>query len=224
MIQQEQFHRIAQVISCLQRADASQAREFLQNAALEHIAAGRDIFVEGDRVDAIALLLSGAVQVYKTGEAGRKIILYRFGPGEACILTTNAILCRTSFPAIATAEQQIEAVMLPADIFRDWVRRHDLWREFVFTMFSQRLMSIMILVDELAFRRMDARVARLLLQRSLAAHPIRVTHQIIALELGSSREVISRTIKVLTNHGLIRSSRGTIEIIDAKALQALVRV
>ncbi len=176
----------------LRRADGQLVREFQQAAFLARVPAGKDVFVEGDRADALALLISGVVRVYKIGETGREITLYRFGLGESCILTANAILSRQSFPAIATVEQEAEAVMIPADVFREWVRHHDLWRSFVFDLLSQRLASGMAIVDEVAFRRMDACVAAYLLSRSQPV--IRITHQEIAAELGSSREVISRTM------------------------------
>jgi CRP/FNR family transcriptional regulator, anaerobic regulatory protein len=219
MLNQEQFNRIIHVLPFLQHADSQLVREFQQTAFFANIAAGKDVFVEGDRADAIALLISGIVRVYKIGETGREITLYRFGLGESCILTANAILSQQSFPAIATVEQQAEAVMISADAFRDWVRRYDLWRSFVFDLLSQRLSSVMALVDEVAFRRVDTRIAALLLKRGRIQNPIRVTHQEIAAELGSSREVISRILEGFASEGMIRSARGSVEILDFASLQ-----
>lgn len=219
MISQEDFNRISRIMPILQQADASLAREFIQTAFNTRIPAGRDVFVEGDRADAIALLLSGVVRVYKIGETGREITLYRFGLGQSCILTANAILSQQSFPAIATVEQEAEALMIPAASFRDWVSRYDLWREFVFDLLSQRLASVMSIVEEVAFQRMDTRVAHLLLQRAAVQQPILITHQEIAAELGSSREVISRILEDFAGRGLIRLARGTIEIVDRESLQ-----
>jgi CRP/FNR family transcriptional regulator, anaerobic regulatory protein len=218
MLSQNHDERIRRAMPLLRRADPRLAEEFRQAASFARIPAGRDVLVEGDRADAIALLLSGVVRVYTVGETGREITLYRFGSGESCILTANAILSRQSFPAIATVEQDAEAVMIPADTFRDWVRRHDLWRDFLFNLLSQRLTSLMAIVDEVAFRRMDARVAALLRTRAQAEQPIRITHQQIAAELGSSREVISRILEGFAAEGLIRVTRGQIDILDAETL------
>jgi CRP/FNR family transcriptional regulator len=220
MINQEQFDRIARVMPILQRADPTVVREFMRTAFLTRIPAGRDVFTEGDPTEAIALLISGEVRVYKIGETGREITLYRFGLGQSCILTANAILSRQSFPAIATVEHDAEAVMIPADVFRDWVSRYDLWRDFVFDLLSQRLSSVMALVDEVAFRRMDARVAAFLLQRSRRENPIPVTHQEIAADLGSSREVVSRILEDFVGRNLIRLTRGSVEVLDFPALEA----
>ena len=162
MLEPSQFARLAQSLPLLQNADASLVREFQQAATFARIPAGQDVFLEGDRVDGIALLLSGVVRVYKIGETGREITLYRFGLGQSCILSANAILNQITFPAIATVEQEAEAVIIPSATFRDWVKRYDLWREFVFDLLSQRLSTLMTIVDEVAFRRMDARLASLL--------------------------------------------------------------
>jgi len=203
----------------LQGADPELLREFKQTAFYARIPAGRDIFAEGDRIDAIALLISGVVRVYKIGETGREITLYRFGDGESCILTANAILSRQTFPAIATVERDAEALMIPADTFRDWVRRYDRWRAFVFDLLSQRLSTMMAIVDEVAFRRMDRRVAALLLERGRGGEPIRLTHQEIAAELGSSREVISRLLEDFASRGWIRTGRGVLEVINQASLE-----
>ena len=111
--------------------------------------------------------------------------------------------------------------MIPADTFREWVVRYDLWREFVFDLLSQRLSTVMAVVDEIAFRRMDARIASLLLSHRETQNPIRITHQEIASELGSSREVISRLLEDFSERGLIRSGRGEIEILDPEELDSL---
>lgn len=126
MISQEYYNRIANILPTMQCADSQLVREFQEATFFAQIPSGKNVFVENDRTDAIAILLSGEVRVYKIGETGREITLYRFGLGESCILTANAILSDQSFPAIATVEQEAEAVMIPANIFRDWVHRYDL--------------------------------------------------------------------------------------------------
>ena len=146
-------------------------------------------------------------------ETDREITLYRFGYGESCILTANAILSSKSFPAIATVEADAEAVMIPADVFRDWVGRYDLWRDFVFNLLSDRLATVLAVVDEVVFKRMDRRVAALLLRKSQEEPILRITHQEIAVELGSSREVISRILEDLARQGLVKPGRGTLEVL-----------
>ncbi len=221
MITDEQYAQLSRALPLLKRADPRWVQEFKRAAFFARIPAGQDVFLEGSDVNAIALMVSGVVRVYKVGETGREITLYRFGSGESCILTANAILSRHSFSAIATVEQNAEAIMIPADVFRDWVMRYELWRDFVFTLLSQRLSSLMEIVDEVAFRRMDIRVASWLLERSRTQQPILATHQEIAADLGSSREVISRILENLSAQGWVRTGRGTVEILDLDGLRKL---
>lgn len=219
MLTDEQFTRINNAMPLLQQASPPMLRDFQRATYYAKVPSGRDLFAQGDEVNAIALLLSGEVRVYKIGETGREITLYRLGSGQSCILTANAILSNQSFSAIATIEQDAEAIMIPADTFRGWVAQYDLWRNFVFSLLSQRLSSMMEIVDEVAFQRLDIRVATLLLERSQQQNPITITHQEIAAELGSSREVISRVLGGFANQNAIRLSRGTIEILDSGALK-----
>lgn len=219
MLDRSQYQRIAQALPLLQRAEPQLVDDFKRTAFYIRLPTGRDVFVEGDQVDSIALLISGVVRVYKISETGREITLYRFGLGESCILTANAILSHKSFPAIATVEKEAEAVMVPAEALRNWVRRYDLWREFIFDLLSQRLATVMAVVEEVAFRRMDARIADLLVQRGQFQKVIAITHQEIAAELGSSREVVSRILEDFADLGLIRTSRGKIEILDKEGLR-----
>ncbi len=185
MISKQQFDLIVRVLPVLEHANPELLREFQQKAFFAQIPKGQDVFLEGDQVDAIALLISGVVRVYKIGETGREITLYRFGNGESCILTANAILSQKNFPAVATVEQEAKAIMIPSESFRDWVRRYDLWREFVFDLLSERLSAVMAIVEEVAFSRMDARVATFLLEHSRLSDSIQITHQEIAAELGT---------------------------------------
>lgn len=220
MLTHEQFTRISHLLPFLKNMQSQMTREFQSQAFFVHIPAGKDVFLEGDSVDAIALLISGGVRVFKVGETGREITLYRFGHGESCILTANAILSRKSFPAIAAVEFDAEAIMIPAEVFREWVKRCDIWRDYVFELFSDRLATIMAVVDEVVFQRMDRRVAALLLNMSQYQQRLRITHQEIAAELGSSREVISRILEDFSRTGLISSGRGIIEILNQEELES----
>jgi CRP/FNR family transcriptional regulator len=208
----------------LHRSEPELIELFKQQAYLARIPVGEDVFLQGDSVRAIPLLLSGLVRVYQIGDTGREVTLYRFRPGESCVLSANAILSDQSFPAIATVEEEAEAVMIPAESFREWMGRFESWRSFVFEMVSQRLASVMTIVDDVAFRRLDARVAGLLHERGQTENPIHVTHQEIAAELGSSREVISRLMETFVQDELVVSGRGKIEVINFPGLQARAKV
>lgn len=221
MLNEEQFSRLVAIFPMLKDADAEIARDFQREAYYAQIPAGREIFFPGDEVDAIALLVSGSVRVYKVGDTGREITLYRFIAGESCILTANAILNNQSFSAIASVEEDAEAIMIPAQSFKNWVNKYEIWREFLYNLLAQRLSSVLEIVDEVTFGRMDARIAMFLLERVNEQNSLTITHQEIADELGSSREVISRILGNLADKQLIQLGRGSIEILDSESLRKL---
>lgn len=218
MLTPAQTQRIARQLPFLRQAPPPLIQAFQDHAFLHSIPAGRQIFAEGDDPTSLALVLSGVVRVYKLGPTGREITLYRFGHGESCILTANAILSRRSFPAIAAAEQNLEVVIVPAGPFRQWVRDFDPWRDFIFDLLSDRLSSVMEIIDEILFQRMDQRLASWLSARADQGRTLEVTHQAIADELGSSREVISRILEDFSQAGLVSTGRGSLELLDLPGL------
>lgn len=219
MIHDGDLERITAALPILRGASPEMIRAFRTHGYLARIPAGRDVFVEGDKVGAIPLLIAGTVRVYQLGETGREVTLYRFRPGESCVLTANAILTEQSFPAIATVEDDAEAVMIPAQIFREWVAREAVWRGFFVQLVAQRLASVMNVVDEVAFHRLDQRVAALIARRAGMGNPVLITHQEVAAELGSAREAVSRVMEDLSAKGLIKSARGRIDVPDLEALE-----
>jgi len=118
MITEKDYLQISRVMPFLNKAPEPVKGEFIQYGYSAEIPTGRDVFVVGDRADAIALLISGIVRVYIIGETGREITLYRFGSGESCVLTANAILNEQEFPAIALVEKKTKAVLAPEEKFR----------------------------------------------------------------------------------------------------------
>ncbi len=219
MIDPQTFAPIVQSLPMLQNAPESFKQTLQQTASFARLPKNRDVLVEGATVESSVLLISGVVRVYKIGETGREITLYRFGTGEACILTANAILSRQTFPALATVADDAAALIIPAEAFREWMGQYEYWRDFVFSLLAQRLSTLMVLVDEVAFRRMDTRVASWLLDHAQHESNIRITHQEIAAELGSSREVISRILEDFAAHGLIQMQRGAIHVLVMAKLQ-----
>ncbi len=212
-MEQEDLKRIQMKLPFLQDAEDKLLQEFSRLVRIQMIPAGTTVFWEGDVCHSLAVLLSGSVRVFKAGENGREITLYRFGPGGGCILTASCIMNDGNFPAIAQVEEEAEAVIIPANVLRDWVNRFYSWRQFVLGLLAQRLADVITTVEEIAFRRMDARLAEwLLANRTQESRFVQTTHHKIAEELGTAREVISRLLKDFEMEGLILLSRGEIEI------------
>jgi CRP/FNR family transcriptional regulator len=221
MLSLDDLNRIKKALPFLEEAEQPLIRSFMGEAFLAKLPAEKAVYLQGDIVDNIALLLSGSVRVFKIGGTGREITLYRFGLGESCVLTANAILNQKTFPAIATVEEDAEVVLIPSDVFLSWVTEYDLWREFVFQLLSDRLSAIIEVVDEVVFNRMDQRIAAWLTKNQEGSAEIQVTHQQIADDLGSSREVISRLLEDFSKKGWVITRRGSIEILRPGSLKEL---
>jgi CRP/FNR family transcriptional regulator len=225
VIDERERSRIEAALPLLRRLGPEMTREFLHEATLARIPANRDLMAEGERVEAVPIVLSGTIRVYRIGDTGREITLYRFTRGECCVLSADSILGHGLFPAHARTEEDAEVALMPAAIFNRWLDRSPDWRAFVLHALSRRLVSLVDTVDEVAFRRMDVRVADLLLGRSGGRKvTVPVTHQAIADDLGSSREVISRVLEDLQSRGLIRLSRGAVDVLDPLELERSSRL
>lgn len=220
MIGSADHQRVAATFPFLRLTHSELGAEFIKRASLARVPAGRDVMAVGERAEAIPLLVSGQVRVFMIGETGREITLYRFSSGECCVLTADSIIGHRLFPANAQVEEDAEMALVPAAVFSEWVARYSEWREYVFAAMSRRLTSAMTTLEDVAFRRMDVRVAALLLGRTGAGDRIVMTHQEIANEIGSSREVISRLLEDFQGRGLLQLTRGIIVITDRQRLQA----
>lgn len=158
------------------------------------------------------------MRVYKVGENGRELTLYRLEASESCVLTASCILSNSHFPALAVTETAVRAALIPAPILRRWTEQYGIWREYVFGLMAQRLATVITTVEEIAFRRVDVRIANFLVQHS--SNTLAITHQEIAAELGTAREVVSRILKDYEREQLVALSRGTITILNRPALHA----
>ncbi|MGB3694175.1 MAG: Crp/Fnr family transcriptional regulator [Spirulinaceae cyanobacterium] len=177
------------------------------------LSAGNFVCLEGEMCNHLPLVISGSVRIYKTGESGREVTLYHLEQGDSCILTASSIISQKVFPAFAVTETEVEAFVIPANSLREWVIHEPIWQEYIFGLLAQRLANVIEIVEEVAFRRMDSRIASYLLNNGDSnIRTLRITHEAIAQELGSSREVVSRILKSFEKQGLLSLSRGKIEL------------
>lgn len=177
--------------------------------------AGQALFDEGAPCSHFPLLIDGVIRAMKRGPDGHEILLYRLRPGESCVITTVALLGETAYPAYAAAETDLTLYGVPRSLFLELILKSPPFRLFVFEFLSRRMAHLMALIDDVAFRRLDQRLAARLLRRS---EPITVTHQMLADELGTTREVVSRTLETFQESGMLRLGRRKIEILDRNAL------
>ncbi|MBI2314086.1 MAG: Crp/Fnr family transcriptional regulator [Betaproteobacteria bacterium] len=193
-------------------------REVLRQAIFATVSAGSVLFEDRRPCQAFPMLLKGTVRVSKLAPNGRELQLYRVHPGESCILTSSCLLGNAPYSARGIAETELSMVALPQALFNRLLERHEPFRNYVFSLFSERLTELMQLVEEVAFRKLDQRLAALLLAKGKTVH---ATHQALADELGSVREMISRLLKTFADQGLVSLGREQIEVLDSKALSRL---
>lgn len=173
---------------------------------------GFQIYRRGDSCQGISFLLDGQARVYRVAETGREITLYEVFPGETCILNAACILGKQKYPANAVVTQDARAFLVPAPVFRELLQGSSILRRYVFELLSLRMTELMELVEEIAFRRMDERVADYLEEKS-SNNLLTATHQTIAADLGTSREVVTRILRDMEQRGAVKLGRGIIELV-----------
>jgi CRP/FNR family transcriptional regulator, anaerobic regulatory protein len=188
------------------------ARRLQSESRVLSLPEGATIFGPGQAPANFVLLLSGSIRVQQVSENGREIVLYRVSAGESCALTTACLLGYEDYRAEAVAETAIEAVAVPRATFDDLIATSAEFRRFVFKTFSQRITDLFRVIDEIAFSRVDIRLAQKLVQLRNAKGDVEATHQQLASELGTAREVISRQLHEFQRRGWLKSGRGLISV------------
>jgi len=179
--------------------------------------AGTAVFDERQHCQGFPFVLRGGIRVVKAAPNGRELPLYRVTPGETCVITSSCLLGHTDYNARGVTEDETDLLLLPRDAF-DALLAFAPFRAFVFQLFSERIADLMQLIEEVAFRKLDQRLAALLLGRGRRVH---ATHQQLADELGSVREIVSRLLKGFAAQGYVALGREQIDILDPAGLRRL---
>jgi CRP/FNR family transcriptional regulator, anaerobic regulatory protein len=196
---------------------AETAAELVARSRVVHLPAGARVFEAGQRAQNMLLLLNGSVRVQQISETGREVFLYRVHAGESCVLTTACMLADEDYAAEGIAETDIEAVAIPRATFDDLTGRSSQFRSFVFRAYSRRIADLFALIDDIIFQRMDVRLAERLLQLEQDGI-VHATHQALSVELGTAREVVSRTLAEFQRRGWVETARGEIRILGREGL------
>ena len=181
------------------------------------------IFKQGDSCQNYFLVIDGSVKVLARAENGREIVLYRVKRGQSCTLTVACLFAHSKYPAEGITETEVRALLIPLAAFNQGLQHSADFRKQVFDSHSQRLSEIISLVQEISFGRIDTRLARALLHYLDNNMMIHITHQNLATELGSVREVISRQLKEFEHRGWVELLRGHIKVLNVSALEQLAQ-
>jgi len=194
-------------------------REAAASAQILRVNPGYVLFRDGDACRAYVLVISGSVRVQKMNPDGHEIVLYRVEEGQSCVLTTTCLIGQQDYPADGIAETEVELIILPYETFHTALSASMGFRTFVLGCIGRRIADLMALIEDVAFGRMDVRIARLLL--SHREDSFHTTHQEISTELGTAREVVSRVLKSFEHRGWISLGRGCIRLLDRDGLNSL---
>ena len=164
------------------------------------------------------LVLSGTIKVLQRYPNGREMPLYRVKPGESCLLSGSCLLGHTDYTASGFAETDVELLIVPPADFHALIASDAAFRNHVFGLFGERLATLLSLVEAIAYQKLDQRLAALLLAKP---DPVHATHQALADELGSVREIVSRLLRAFEDRGWVDLARERVHIVDRQALAAL---
>jgi CRP/FNR family transcriptional regulator len=193
----------------------------LEHGKLVEIPENTRLFGPGTQPDSLMLLLEGSVRVHQVSESGREIVLYRINAGESCIMTTACLLAFEDYSARGIAECDLQAIAISRDLSDRLLSESRTFREFVFGAFAKRITDLFAMVEEVAFQRVDVRLAQKLIELAGTDTVITTTHQHLAVELGTAREVISRQLREFQRREWIHQSRGAVELLDIDSLTRL---
>jgi len=179
------------------------------------------IFGPGKSPENMLFLLDGTVRVQQVSETGHEIVLYRINAGQSCVLTTACLLAYDDYSAEGISETAVAAAAVPRAVFDDLVAQSKDFRDFVFAAFSKRITDLFLMIDEVAFQRLDVRLADKLITLSSGDDTIATTHQKLSVELGTAREVVSRQLQEFQRRGWIEQARGKVSLTNRTELMQL---
>ncbi len=216
---------ILQKFDFYREADPQLQRKIQDGGNVVTLEAGSYFVHEGCPLEGVAIVGAGRLRIYKSSNTGREITLYEVRAGELCLLNVLGMLTGTPAPASARVEESVTALLVPNERFREWIGAEAPLRNYVFGVIATGVVDVMKLVEEIAFRKLDVRLAEYLCQNLFVgegqARELKVTHEAIAAELGSAREVISRLLKEFERQGAVTLGRGRLAVADQATLRSL---
>lgn len=186
--------------------------------------AGHYVFRRGEPCRNYLVVLDGSVRVQASSVNGRDVVLYRVSGGQSCVFTTACLISAEAYPAEGVTETDTRALVVSQGVFNELLGKSEMFRRFVFSGQGRRLGELIQRIEDVAFGRVDVRLARLLCDRCSGEDAsLKATHQQLASELGTAREVISRQLKSFEKRGWIKVRRGSVELLDLQPLMEVWR-
>lgn len=207
--------------SGLDNLEAPYEAMLLEESKVIDVPGNTVVFGPGTQPESLMLLLEGSVRVQQVSESGREIVLYRISAGESCIMTTACLLAFEDYSASGVAECDLKAIAISRELSNRLLAGSKQFREFVFSAFAKRITDLFATVEEVAFQRLDVRLAQKLLEMVQEDGVVFTTHQYLAVELGTAREVVSRQLREFQHRQWVSQARGSITLLDMSELKQL---
>ena len=195
-----------------------------QAAAIRKFAKGTIMHNGGDECTGLLLVCSGQIRAYMISSDGREITLYRLFERDICLFSASCIMNSIQFDITIEAEKDTEVLVIPADVYKKVMEESAPLSNYTNEVIASRFTDVMWLIDQILWKSFDKRLAEFLLSESDidGTDVLHITHEIIGNHLGNPREVVTRMLKYFQNEGLVKLSRGTIEICDKEGLKRIV--
>jgi CRP/FNR family transcriptional regulator len=189
--------------------------EILSQSTIKEVEEGEEILRTGQYIRSTVLLLSGLLKVYREDNEGNEFLMYYLEPGNACALSMMCTARNEQSQIMAKAVTPVEVILIPSHLSEMWLGKYKTWHNFVISSYRQRFEELLQTLDSIAFKGLDERLLFYLKRHvKVSGKEIRMSHQQIADELNSSREVISRLLKKLEQTKAITLHRNYIEVHD----------
>ncbi|WP_299986628.1 Crp/Fnr family transcriptional regulator [uncultured Pontibacter sp.] len=193
--------------------------DILAHSAIREVEEGEEVMRTGQYIRSTVLLLSGLLKVYREDDEGNEFLMYYLEPGSACAMSMMCTARDEQSQIMAKAVTEAEVILIPSHLSEQWLAKYKSWHNFVIASYRQRFEELLQTLDSIAFKGLDERLLFYLKRHvKVSGKEIRLSHQQIALELNSSREVISRLLKKLEQTGAITLHRNYIEVHDLEVV------
>ena len=222
MATKEQILQIESLFPVLGQLSLHDRQVIYESGQIIDLPVGQMLMQQNQQCQFIPLVLSGQLRVFTLSDNGREMTLFRTGPGDTCLLSIACQIKHQDFPALAQIENEATLFMVPIPIYHQVLAEHPAWKDYIILTLFGHLTSTMLTLEAVAFNRTDRRLAEWLIRHQPSrGRTIRCTHEAIAIELGTAREVVSRLLGDLKNQGAVALGRGRIEILQPSVLQLL---
>ena len=194
--------------------EESLINEILEISKIHDFKEGDIIIDFNENIKNMPLMLTGAIKILREDDLGNELLMYYLQPGDTCTMSLTCCMANRKSEIRAIAEGSVTMLAVPVNFMDDWMIKYPDWKNFVMNTYRKRFEELLNTVDQIAFKKMDERLENYLKEKSIVTktHEIKITHQEIANDLNSSREVISRLLKQLEKQGKVKLNRLSIDV------------